>query len=347
MTPVLGRSNARANLKRYRAAVLKAAVEGRLTEKWRAAHPKVEPAEKLLKRILAERRNKWEEAQFKKYTGKGQTPPKGWKDRYPEPAKPDIASLPTLPKGWCWVTLDQLIERPLTNGRSVQTAEEGFPVLRLTALKGGYVDCGEQKIGAWSRKDAAPFLVTEGDFLIARGNGSLKLVGRGGMVRLLEAEVAYPDTMIRASITRESGIRDYVRLIWDSRLVRRQIEDVARTSAGIYKVAQGDLEQICIPLPRRGEPAASVEEMERAFSVCDFSGAQLDSGRRRSDVLRQSILKHAFEGKLVPQDQKDEPASELLARIRAGRGDQAAGGGGYRKIRKKIRQNTRQKAAKG
>ena len=49
----------KANLKRYKAAVLKAAVEGKLTEEWRKQHPDVEPASKLLERILAERRAKW------------------------------------------------------------------------------------------------------------------------------------------------------------------------------------------------------------------------------------------------------------------------------------------------
>ena len=46
----------KANLKRYKASVLKAAVEGKLTEDWRKQHPDVEPASKLLERILAERR---------------------------------------------------------------------------------------------------------------------------------------------------------------------------------------------------------------------------------------------------------------------------------------------------
>ena len=48
----------KANLKRYKASVLKAAVEGKLTEDWRKQHPDVEPASKLLERILAERREK-------------------------------------------------------------------------------------------------------------------------------------------------------------------------------------------------------------------------------------------------------------------------------------------------
>ncbi len=69
-------------LKRYRAAVLKAAVEGKLTEDWRAAHPDVEPGSALLHRILAERRTHWEEEQRAK--GKDTT-----KMRYEEPATPD------------------------------------------------------------------------------------------------------------------------------------------------------------------------------------------------------------------------------------------------------------------
>jgi len=98
---------ARANLKRYRAAVLKAAVEGRLTAKWRAAHPKLEPASKVLERILAERRKKWEETQLRKYAENGQSPPKGWKEKYSEPARPDLSELPDLPSGWCWATVGQ------------------------------------------------------------------------------------------------------------------------------------------------------------------------------------------------------------------------------------------------
>lgn len=54
----------KANLKRYKASVLKAAVEGKLTEEWRKKHPAVEPAEKLLERILAERRKRWEETEL-------------------------------------------------------------------------------------------------------------------------------------------------------------------------------------------------------------------------------------------------------------------------------------------
>jgi type I restriction enzyme S subunit len=93
----------RAKLKRYRASVLNAAVEGKLTEAWRAEHPATEPASVLLERILKERRAKWEED----LRAKGKDPAKV---RYVEPAKPDRENLLELPEGWCWATVEHLVQ---------------------------------------------------------------------------------------------------------------------------------------------------------------------------------------------------------------------------------------------
>src|SRR6266702_1099342 len=92
---------AQAKLKRYRAAALNAAVEGKLTEAWRAEHPTTEPASMLLEHILKERRAKWE-ADLR---AKGKDPAKV---KYVEPVKPDTENLPELPEGWVWVNLGQL-----------------------------------------------------------------------------------------------------------------------------------------------------------------------------------------------------------------------------------------------
>ncbi len=91
----------KANLKRYKAAVLKAAVEGKLTEEWRKQHPDVEPADKLLERILAERR---------KAAGKG---------KYKEPVGPDTSGLPELPAGWVWASVGQVTDVASGNIRQV------------------------------------------------------------------------------------------------------------------------------------------------------------------------------------------------------------------------------------
>jgi type I restriction enzyme S subunit len=131
----------RANLKRYRASVLKAAVEGRLTEDWREEHPDAEDASALLERILEERRARWEEAQLAKYEKAGKTPPTGWRSKYKEPAAPDTTDLPELPEGWCYATIAQ-VSHFVRYGSSAKTSSDsaGVPVLRMGNIQHGSLD---------------------------------------------------------------------------------------------------------------------------------------------------------------------------------------------------------------
>jgi type I restriction enzyme S subunit len=74
-----------------------------------------------------------------------------------------------------------------------------------------------------------------------------------------------------------------------------------------------------VPLPPLAEQEQIVALVEERLSQIDSAEKTIDSELIRSKRLRQSILKRAFEGKLVPQNPKDEPASVLLERIKANR----------------------------
>ncbi len=297
------------NLKRYRASLLKAACEGRLVpteaELARAEDRDYEPADHLLERILAERRAHWE------------SQPKR-RGKYKEPAPPDTSDLRELPEGWVWTSVENLLVEPLSNGRSVKTAPQGFPVLRLTSLRGDDIDQSEQKVGAWTAKEAEEFLIQEGDFFVSRGNGSIKRVGIGALVGPVSTPVAFPDTLIRFRLHR-GMTKTLFAHIWNSSLVRRQLEPRARTTAGIYKLNQQDLLPCMVPLPPLAEQHRIVAEVSRRMSVIQQAEATVDASLNRADRLRQSILKQAFSGQLVPQDPNDEPASVLLERIRTER----------------------------
>jgi type I restriction enzyme, S subunit len=174
---------AREKLKLYRASILKAAVEGALTADWRAQHPHIEPASELLKRILVERRRRWEEDQLAKSKAKGQEPPKNWKAKYKEPVAPDVTSLPPLPDGWCWVTLDQVLWQ-LRSGTAETSRREptDYPVLKSSAVRHGAIDFEDLNYLQESQSSRSENFLLRGDFLITRLSGSVNYVGCSAVV---------------------------------------------------------------------------------------------------------------------------------------------------------------------
>jgi len=187
----------------------------------------------------------------------------------------------------------------LSNGRSVPTQTGGFPVLRLTALREGRVDLNARKEGAWTQSDASRFLVERGDFLISRGNGSLRLVGLGGLVTDEPDPVAFPDTLIRARPDRGQLDPEYLALVWNSTTVRRQVEASAKTTAGIYKVNQKDLGAVSIPMTSLAEQATVVARVrESRDALAAVTEARIRALTRLS-ALRRSLLATAFSGRLT------------------------------------------------
>lgn len=310
----------RAKLKRYRAAVLKAAVEGKLTERWRAEHPDAEPADVLLQRILEERRRKWEEAELAKFAKAGKTPPKGWQAKYKEPEGPDASPLPTLPSGWLWVRMEQVMVESACNGVSPKGSDSppGIRALRLSAMSDSgfdYSDCKYIQVDEASKRRLA---VREGDFFVARGNGSIHLVGRGTLAQAPPNLTIFPDTMIRLRLPEAGALLQFVNLVWPSRAVRAQIERKARTTAGIYKISQTDIAEFVIPLPPTEEQEQIVAEAEARLSVAAQVEAQVEAGLKRAAQLRQSILKRAFEGKLVDRGITVGQSVELVGHATGG-----------------------------
>jgi len=102
------------------------------------------------------------------------------------------------------------------------------------------------------------------------------------------------------------------------------LERRARTSAGIYKIAQPDIVSAPVPLPNLEEQALVRELFEQQSAQISATQKALERALKQSTAQRQNILRAAFAGQLVPQDPNDEPASVLLARIRAERSERDA-----------------------
>jgi type I restriction enzyme, S subunit len=111
-----------------------------------------------------------------------------------------------------------------------------------------------------------------------------------------------------------------------------------------------DVRTAVVAVPPLAEQERIVAEVERRLSVVEEMEATVEASLRRAERLRQTILKRGFEGRLVPQDPSDEPASALLARIRAERaqreGTQVSrrGGAGGRRAGPRRRESAGQAA---
>jgi type I restriction enzyme S subunit len=323
---------ARTKLGHYRAAVLKAAVEGSLTAEWRKQHPHAEPASELLKRILVERRKRWEQEQLRKYAAAGKQPPENWEGKYKEPVGPKSNELPKLPKGWCWARVAQLGNVQLGRQRSPKNRSREFPTKYIRAAniteKGlALHDVLEME---FSPTEQRTFCLQPGDVVLSEASGTPDQVGKPAVWQAEIPNCCFQNTVIRLRpcLLNSTYLLEVFRYWYANKVFAKVAAGV-----GINHLSAGKFAPMPIPLAPAAEQDAIVEIVEDQLSVIDHLESDLEAKLKASQSLRQSILRQAFCGKLVPQDPKDKPASELLKRIAAERAARDRASGAKRKRR--------------
>jgi type I restriction enzyme S subunit len=297
----------RRNLERYRASVLKAAVEGRLVpteaELARAEARSYESASDLLERFRVERR---------------------LSERRTEPSVAELPEFPGLPEGWGWTSAQEACEAvvsgstPVASKLSFGSGEIPFLKVYNLTMNGEldfrvnptFVDYGTHS-GQLQRSRVMP-----GDVLT-------NIVGPPlGKVSVVTNQ--YPEWNVNQAIVafRPSEVitSGWLRLLLLSSPIQRWLLRTTKTTTSQVNLAVTTCRRLPIPLPPREEQARIVAEADRLLSMSAMIDSDVFGQLARVLRLRQSILKWAFESRLVRQDPSDEPASTLLERIRADRG---------------------------
>jgi type I restriction enzyme S subunit len=317
---------AQKKLAQYRQSLLKAAVEGALTADWRANNKSAETGAQLLERILQERRARWEAKQLAKFKEQGKAPPKDWQKKYPEPVQPDTTGLPELPQGWVWASLDMLgeIASGVAKGskRAPEVEVREVSYLRVANVQRGYLDLSEVKTILATERDIADLTLQAGDILFNEGGDRDKL-GRGWVWRDEVSSCIHQNHVFR--------MRPYLAEVLPELIShhgntfgKTWFQSAGKQTTNLASINMSMLRMFPVPLGPAAEQRVLLTQLELQIEQLNRQEQAVEIGLKQSTAQRQNILKSAFSGQLVPQDPSDEPASELLARIRAERAAQQA-----------------------
>jgi type I restriction enzyme S subunit len=279
-----------ANLKRYRASVLKAACEGRLVpteaELAKAEHRTYETGTQLLERILTAKRENW--------SGRG---------KYKEPVTPDVSSLASLPKGWTWASVEQ-VSTKVVDGvhKKPNYVPSGIPFVTVRNLTAG-PGISYEKLHYITRMDHSEFIKRAnpelGDILISK-DGTL------GTIRVIRDDVTFSifvSVALIKPVLRETS--EYLGIALSSPQVQTQM---VPKGSGLQHIHLEDLREDCIPLPPPAEKDRIVIEVERRLSQLEQLETLVTANLKRADRLRQSILGKAFSGMLIPDGAREMSA---------------------------------------
>ena len=306
----------RRNLKRYRASILRAAVEGRLVpteaELARSEGRDYEPAAALLKRILAARRRRWEEAELARMKAAGKIPTNDrWKAKYREPGAPDVGTLSPLPEDWSWALVDQLgdVSGGLTQNSKRRDLRLQVPFLRVANVYADEIRLETvREIGVTESERQRTQLVA-GDLLIVEGNGSIDQIGRVALWNAAISPCVHQNHLIRVRFEPVALARWTLGWLL-SPSGRIAIEQAASSTSGLHTLSLSKVGHLPVPLPPLAEQARIIKAVDQYRIRAKTLERIVALDVRHCGNLRRSILCCAFRGELVESVPRDSGADQ-------------------------------------
>ena len=298
-----------------RKSILQQAIQGKLVPQ----DPNDEPASVLLERIREEKARLVEEKKIKKEKNPSIIF-RGEDNSYYEkfPLSGEVKCIDEeipfeIPNGWEWARIKNVSQSYIGLTYKPQDInKKGIIVLRSSNIKDGKVVL--QDIVRVTKDISDKLLVKENDIIICARNGSQKLVGKSALIGKLIEPITFGAFMAIC----KTSLYKYAYLFLQSDYFFSQLKKVSGTTT-INQLTQDNLNSFLLPIPPFAEQQRIVEKIEELIPHIEHYGkaqTELDTlNKNIKEQLKKSVLQYAIEGKLVPQDETEGTAEELLLQI--------------------------------
>ena len=290
-------------IKRFRQSVLAAAVSGQLTEAWRKEQRARNATE--------------DETNDTTQTPDPLVPTQGVGTR-PIPSEECVRFGKSVTIG------DLALDIRYGTSKKCSYGMGKVPVLRIPNIGSPHIDMSDLKYADFEEKEIDKLALQVGDILLIRSNGSPDLVAKAAVITPKELDCLFAGYLIRLRLNLEKCVPDFIHMVLSSPQMRQIVELQARSTSGVNNINSKELAALSFILPSTIEQTEVVKRVHHYFSIADTLETHLTQARERVAQLTQSILAKAFRGELVSQDDKDEPADQLLARIATARAEAEA-----------------------
>ena len=229
-----------------------------------------------------------------------------------------------IPESWEWVRLSSLVSKEIRRGKSPKySVSSGIQVFAQKCnVKNGGIDMTLAKYldpTALKKYPVEEYLQDQDIIVNSTGNGTLGRIGVFRDANRIDESVIVPDSHVTVIRLLPSTNKNY--LLNVLRYYQPYLEKLGEGSTNQTELKPAVIANLFVPLPPQEEQIRIVDKLVKVFPLVEKYGnhenALVDLNSKFPDQLKKSILQEAVQGKLVPQDPNDEPASVLLERIHA------------------------------
>lgn len=296
---------ARQQLETYRQAVLKAAFEGRLTKQWREQQEDL-PIPEELKEQIEEERKRYREQQLEEWRQEvkeweeagepGKKPRKPMKGRTFDPLDEELEDLSKLPRQWDWIRISDTVSR-VEYGTSQKSEDSGkVPVLRMGNMQDGKF-VWDDLVYSNDPKEIDKYLLKPGDVLFNRTN-SPELVGKTALYKG-KRKAIFAGYLIRLNQIDTIIDARYLTYYLNSYEAQNYGNKVKTDGVNQSNINGTKLSGYPLPYTSLREQKKIADTIDSRLSIVEQTQKTIQHELQKAKALRQSILKRAFEGRLI------------------------------------------------